>query len=441
MLTDMASHGWRGVSTCRWGFQLAVLLVAAWPANGGAAGDWERWRGVAGHGTAEGSGFPTRWDPAAPVWKVKLPGKGGSCPVIRGDRIYLTTPAEGEDAVLALNSEGKELWRTRLGPLSPARHATLGSSCNATPALDESGVYAYFKSGRLVALDHEGGVRWKQDLTERFGPEKLYWDQGTSPMLTDRHVILARMHGGESWIAAFDKKTGEMAWRVARTFPVPAENDNGYSTPVLFRNGDQPALLVWGSDRLTAHAVGDGRVLWSCEGFNPQGTANWPAIASPVVVGDLAIVPVGRDDRPRQARVHAIRLGGSGDVTSTHRAWVREDVGVFVTSPSVADGRVYLLRHRGEVVCLEPATGRTVWAAELPRASAPFYASPLVAGGILYAAREDGVVFTARVGASFERLSEMPMGERIVSSPVPLTQSGRILLRGDAHLFCVGGDR
>jgi outer membrane protein assembly factor BamB len=182
----------------------------------------------------------------------------------------------------------------------------------------------------------------------------------------------------------------------------------------------------------------DGKLLWSCGGFNPGSTGFWPAIATPVIVGDLAIVPVGRDDR-RQARLHAIRLGGTGDVTATHRAWKREDIGVFVCSPAVFNNRVYLLRHRGEVACIDPATGKTVWSHSLPRSKSSFYSSPTVANGVLYAAREDGVVFTARVDGEFELLSENPMGEPIIGSPVPV--ANKVLLRGGKHLFCIGLNR
>jgi outer membrane protein assembly factor BamB len=257
-------------------------------------------------------------------------------------------------------------------------------------------------------------------------------------VVTDAHVVLARLHAGESWLLAFDKATGELAWKQPRRYEVPIENDNGYATPLIVRHAGRTVLLVWASDHLTAHDAADGSVLWSCGGFNPENTGYWPAIATPLIVGDMVVVPVGRDDRAGQARVHGIKLGGKGDVTATHRAWKREDLGVFVTTPAEHLGKVYLLRHRGEVVCLDPADGRTVWTGALPKAAAPYYASPVVAGGVLYAAREDGAVFAARVGEKFELLGENRMGERIVASPVPVR--GRLLLRGDEHLFCVGGN-
>jgi outer membrane protein assembly factor BamB len=284
-----------------------------------------------------------------------------------------------------------------------------------------------------------GKLRWQINLDERYGPEKLFWDAGSSPILTDDCVVVARMHNGESWVAGFDKNNGEQRWLQKRNYQTPTENDNGYTTPVLFLHQGRAAFLLWGADHLTAHSAADGTLLWSAGGFNPAGTGFWPAIASPVIVNGIAIVPVGRDDRPGQARIHGIRLGGSGDVTATHRTWQRDDLGVFCSTPAAYNGRVYLLRHRGGVVCLDPATGKTLWEDAFPRASSSYYSSPLILNGIFYAAREDGVVFTARVGEKFELLGENPMADRMIASPVP-AQSG-ILLRGEKNLYHISGPK
>lgn len=416
---------------------LAVLLAA--PAPGLQPGDWPAWRGPTGSGSIATGEYPTRWSPDDAAWKVDLPGKGVSTPVVWRDRIYLTTPADGQDAVLALDRDGKQAWLARLGPESPPRHQSLASSCNASPVTDGSGLFVRFRSGRLAALEMDGRPRWQVNLDERFGPEELFWDTGSSPVLTEACVVVCRMHHGESWVAGFDLKTGEQRWLQKRNFQTPVEDDNAYTTPVLFRHQGRPALMLWGADHLTAHSASDGALLWSCGGFNPAGTPNWPAIASPVIDREIAVVPVGRDDRPGQSRVHGIRLGGSGDVTATHRAWQRDDLGVFCSTPVAYQGRVYLLRHRGGVVCLDPATGKTVWENAFAKASSSYYSSPVIANGILYAAREDGVVFAARVGDQFEPLSENPMGERIVASPVPAGNC--LLLRGDKHLFCIAGKK
>lgn len=417
---------------------IVILIGVLWATLSAVqAGDWPNWRGPAGNGSASAGTYPTRWGAENVAWKIALPGKGGSTPLVLDNRIYLTTPADGNDAVmaLALDATGKQLWLVKLGQQSAPKHKTLSSSCNSSPVTDGKGIFAQFRSGLLVAMELDGHVRWKTNLNDRFGPENLFWDQGSSPIVTRTQLIVERLHHGESWVAGFDKATGELRWQQKRNYETPSENDNGYTTPIPFDYHGKPAFLIWGGEHLTAHSEADGSLLWSCGGFNPRKTINWPAIACPVVQGGIAILPVGRDDRQGQAKLYGIGMDGAGDVTETHRVWQREDLGVFCCTPSEYKGRIYILRHRGGVVCLDPATGKTIWADAFPQGSTPFYASPVIANGVLYAAREDGAVFTARVEDRFELLSENPMGERIVATPV--LASDRLLIRGDNHLFCI----
>lgn len=414
---------------------LTLIVAMLMPLSTLRAGDWPNWRGPAANGSASGGSYPARWSLENVAWKIALPGKGGSTPVVWQSRIYLTTPTDGHDAVLALDASGKQLWHVRLGQESPPRHKTLSSSCNSSPVTDGNGLFVQFRSGLLAAMELDGRLRWQTNLTERFGPENLFWDQGGSPVVSSQHLIVARQHHGESWIAGFDKATGELRWLQKRNYETADENDNAYTTPVMFDYHGKPGFLIWGAEHLTAHAAADGALLWSCGGFNPKKMPNWPAIACPVVHGGLAIVPVGRDDRPGQAAVYGIRLDGTGDVTASHRAWQRDDLGVFCCSPSEYKGRIYLLQNRGGVVCLDPASGKTIWADALPRSAASYYGSPALANGILHAAREDGVVFTARIEDRLELLSENPLDERVVASPVLANDC--LLIRGDKHLFCI----
>ena len=405
-----------------------------YPSASVVAENWPSWRGPAHNGSRAGKDYPTKWSREKVVWQVGLPGKGASCPVVWKDRIFVTAPSNGIDTALAFDLNGKQVWKAEFGAEMKAKHMKLGTSSNASPVTDGRGVFVYFKSGTFAALEMDGTVRWKRNLSKEFGRQKLYWDQGSSPILIGDLVILSRLHAGDSWVAGFDKATGKIRWKQERNYEVPAENDNGYTTPVPVRHGDQDALLVWCSDHLTAYAARDGSLLWSSGGFNSKAKKLWPPIATPVVAGEIAVVPVGRDDR-KQAEIHAVRLGGKGDVTETHRLWERKDFGVFVSSPIEYEGRVYILRHKGEVVCLDPKTGEPFWAAKLPKSLIPYYSSPVIAGGILYAAREDGVVFSARIGEKFELLGENPMREQILATPVPF--DGKLLIRTSGHLICV----
>lgn len=423
---------------------LRILVALAWvfllSVRSGLAEDapdWRSWRGPLGNGSVEQGNYPVKFGADKYLWRTELPGKGCSTPILLKGMIYLTSPADSNDALLCYDFLGSEKWRAVFGKENPGKHPN-GSGCNASPVTDGTAVFVYFKSGAFAAVDLDGKVRWKTDLVERFGKDTLFWDHGTSPVLTDRYVVMARMHQGESWLAAFDKETGEMAWKVARNYSTPTECDHGYTTPLVIQHQGKESILVWGAEHLTIHDAADGRVSWSCGNFNPDANKLWPAIATPVIVGEMVVIAYGRNDRGTP-RLHGIALTGSGDVTKTNHVWRRDDVGTFVPTPAVYRGRVILIRDRGEVACIDPATGRTIWDGEFPRNRANFYASPLVAGDKLYAPREDGTVFVASVANDkFELLSENDMAESVIGSPVPAMN--RIFLRGKTHLFCVASE-
>lgn len=411
-----------------------IFLLASSFAAADDASDWPRWRGPYDIGSTEVGTYPVQFDESTIQWKATLPGKGCSTPIVLDRTIYLTAPVNGKDALLSFDWFGKRQWSTTFGSENAGKHRN-GSGCNASPVTDGSGVFVYFKSGTLAAVELDGTVRWKTNLVERFGEDERFWDHGTSPVLTDKQVVVARMHAGDSWLAAFDKTSGDLAWKVARNYPTPLEGDQCYTTPLVIQHGGKEAVLVWGTQHLTIHDAADGTVCWSCGNFNPDSNKLWPAIATPVIVGDMVVMCYGRNDRG-QPRLHGIRLGGNGDVTASNRVWSREDIGSFVPSPAAYKGRVYLVRDRGEVECIDPATGNTIWSDALPKGRAAFYASPTIAGGNLYAAREDGTVFVATVKDDrFELLATNDMDEPVIGSPVPVLN--RILIRGEHHLFCL----
>jgi len=411
----------------------SVLLFATGPAQAVESAHWPQWRGPTHSGSTTGGTLPTKVGPADVLWQVALPGKGCSTPVVWGNRIYVTAPVEGKDALIAFDLDGRKLWQTTFAGESPGRHRN-GSGSNPSPVTDGRGIYVQFKSGQFAAVNPDGSIRWQINLVEKFGPVKLFWDYGSSPVLTERHVVVARMHEGDSWVAAFDQATGELRWKTARNYETPREVDNGYTTPLVVRHEGREALLTWGAQHLTLHDAADGRLVWSCGDFNPEGTVFWPAVATPVVAQGVAVVCFGRADRGTP-RLHGIKLGGKGDVTATHRLWKREDVGSFVPSPVEYKGLVYILSDRGQLDCLDPLTGRTVWSEALPRASSNFYASPMIADGILYSVREDGAVYVARVEGGFQLLSESKFDDRVIASIVPVRD--RVLVRGEKFLYCV----
>ena len=395
--------------------------------------NWPRWHGPNDNGSITSGNYPVKWDPENVLWKIDIPGKGFSTPIVWDKKIYLTTGAEGLDTVLAFDWSGKQIWQKQLGSEIAGKHKN-GSGSNPSAITDGSGIFVFFKSGNFAALELDGAIRWKTNLFERYGKDERFWDFGTSPVLTKDNVVMVEMHDGESWLAAFDKVTGELKWKVARNYETAREGSQGYSTPVVFSHNGIEALLVWGGLHLTAHDATDGKIVWSCGNFNPDNIENWAAVASPVICGEIAVIPCGRADR-RQPRLHGIKLGGSGDVTETHRLWKREDIGPFIPTPGEYQGRVYLVDDRGQIDCINPLTGETIWSGVFPKGNGNFYASPLIAGGHLYAAREDGTFFVIKLENKFEIISEIDMKDRIIASPIAISDC--LLIRTNRHLFCI----
>lgn len=412
----------------------ALALFAAGGACAAESANWPQWRGPHDNGTAAAARLPAKWEESNYLWKVALPGKGCSTPIVWHGRIYVTAPVGGKDAVLALDRDGKQLWQTPFGRGENSGRHRNGSGSNPSPVTDGKSIFVAFKSGEFAALDFDGAIRWQMNLEEKFGPVRLFWDYGTSPVLTEKNVVVARMHQGESWLAAFDKATGELRWKTPRNYEVPREIDNGYTTPLVIKHEGREALLTWGAQHLTLHDAADGKLLWSCGNFNPDNNALWPAVASPVIADGIAAICFGRADRG-QPKFHGIKLGGSGDVTATHRAWFRDDTGAFVPTPAAYKGHLYVLSDRGRIDCIEPATGKTMWSETLPRSSSNFYASPLIVDGVMYAIREDGAAYVARVEGGFKLLAENKIDDRVIASIVPA--GDRLLVRGEAHLYCI----
>jgi outer membrane protein assembly factor BamB len=389
-----------------------------------ADSNWPRWRGPGDVGSTESGAYPVQFDANSKVlWKIPLEEKGCSTPIVWDGRIYLTTSVGKKDALVALDMAGKTLWQVQFGAEREGKNVN-GSGCNSSPTTDGKSVFAYFKSGTLAATDTEGKLRWKTNLQERWGKDTLYWDIGTSPVLTEKDVVVAVMHHGSSYLVAFGKVTGDVHWKAARDYSTPVEGDHSYATPLVVSLHGREALLVWGAMHLTAHDAVDGIMLWECGDFNPDMKLNWVAVASAVVAGDRVIVPYGRGER-----LHGIDLDGK-------RVWVRKDTGSFVPTPSAYKGRVYLLHDRGEIECIDPEDGKTLFTRKLPRTSSNYYASPTVADDKVYGAREDGMIFVVSLKGPYEVLSQNAMGERVIASPVPV--EGKLLIRGERHLFCIG---
>jgi uncharacterized sulfatase len=408
---------------------------------------WPNWRGSGLDGVAAGEGYATAWQPpdaaGAPgkniLWRTGLPGLGASTPAVWGDAVVVTCGIDGKDAVICLDRAGKERWRRSLGAERPGKHKK-ATGANPSPVTDGTHVWVYFKSGELVCLKlADGEVVWKTNLQERFGEDTLWWDLGTSPVLTKKAVIVAVMQDGPSYLVAFDRTTGDVLWKRDRVLEAPKEAAQSYSTPLVLA-GDaakgEPAemLVVLGADHVTAHDAADGHECWRVGGLNPEQNGFFRSIASPVAIGDFIIAPYARG-----GTITAIRRGGKGDVTASHVAWMRNDVGSDVPTPAAKDGQIVVCSDKGLVTGLDGATGKTLWDKELPKNRNTYSSSPVIADGHVILTREDGttwVLAMPREGREPEVVGTGTLDEMTVATPVCV--DSRIFLRTHDALWCIG---
>jgi outer membrane protein assembly factor BamB len=423
-------------------------MAAAWLTSGACAGDWPNWRGEGLDGVASGDGYVTEWVGAADaeaarkniLWRVKLPGLGGSTPAVWGNFVVLTCGVEEKNAALCFDRDGKERWRRVLGPQRPGKHKK-ATGANPSPVTDGEHVWVYFKSGELACLKlADGKIVWQTNLQERFGKDTLWWDLGTSPVLTKEAVIVAVMQEGPSYLVAFDRITGKELWKHDRMLEAPMEATQSYTTPLVLagdtaNNEPSEMLVVLGADHVTAHDTKDGREVWRVGGLNPTANGYFRSIASPVVAGDLVIAPYARGES-----MTAIRRGGQGDVTASHVAWARSDVGSDVPTPAVHDGQIVICSDKGRVVGLDAATGKTRWEKELPKNRNAYSSSPIIVAGHVIVTREDGASFVLEMPRDGEAeptiIGTGSVDEMTVATPVCV--DGRIYLRTHDALWCLG---
>jgi outer membrane protein assembly factor BamB len=323
--------------------------------------------------------------------------------------------------------------------MTPGRGQRVGSSTNSSPITDGNIVVAYFKSGTVACVDLDGKPLWQINLQEKYGKDKLWWDQGTSPVFAGGHVVVAVMQTeGESYMVALDPKTGKEVWKTSRKFETGKESGDSYTTPHVVKKDGKEQIITWGGDHLTGHDAKTGKLIWQCGGFNPKRADMQRVIASAVVGDGLAVVPFNRGDS-----LAAIRLDGSGDVSETHWTWRNDQLGSDASSPILHDGKFYVLKdggpNRGRLTCLDAKSGEKIWESNLPKAPQVYYSSPLLVGDQIYCVREDGMVFSGKITKDgLSNIKSHALEEGVIASPISV--GGRLIFRSDKSLFCFGND-
>ncbi len=373
---------------------LLSLVLAADPT---ATDTWPGFRGD-GTGASAARDMPLTWSPKENVaWRAALPGYGQSAPVVWKGRVYVTA-VEGKEketgVVLALDAAtGKEVWRREFVSSQKGKNNPSMSRAAPTPVADADGVYAFFESGELVALTHDGRVRWLRSLVRDFGVFKNHHGLGSSPAQTEKAVLVLVDHGGPSYLVAVDKATGKDVWKTDR------KSGLSWASPVVARQGGREVVLVSSNGSLTAYDAGSGKELWLLDGLSGN------LIPSPAVSGDLVVVGAGESGLTFDLKAAAksnccVRLTATGDKLGAERVWEGKGVVLHHASPVVFKGHVYLLTKGGVLHCRDLKSGAERYAERL---AGPCWATPVAAGDHLFCFGKDGVTTVVKAGASSSR--------------------------------------
>jgi outer membrane protein assembly factor BamB len=215
---------------------------------------------------------------------------------------------------------------------------------------------------------------------------------------------------------------------VERPTPAVQESPDAYSTPTPVRVGGKVEIVVTGGDVVTGHDPETGKELWRATGLNPGNDPWYRIVASPVAIGDLVVAPT------RVKPMLAIRGGGRGDVTASHRVW-SYDQGPDVPTPATDGTHLYVVNDKGIVSCLDARSGRVLYGPQRI-ASGTYSASPVVADGKVYVTSEEGQTTVLKAGPAFEVLAENALGDYTLATPA--VSDGQLFIRTAKRLYCIG---
>lgn len=394
---------------------------------------WSSFRGPQGMGASPAKGLPLKWSDSDNInWKVPLPGPGASSPIVFGDRIYLTCYTgffiPGEDGgrqedlkrhLVALNrKDGKTIWDTAVAAKLPEedRIRDHGFAAN-TPAADTERLYVFFGKTGVFAFDHSGKQLWQTDV----GSRTHNWGTSASPVLYKDLVFINASVESDS-LYALDRKTGREKWRAKGI-------KEAWNTPVIVTaKSGRKELVVATQGSVLAFDPDSGEQLWSC-----KTDIGWYMVPSVVEADGVVYCLGGRSG----VAALAVRAGGSGDVTETHRIW-KSMKGSNVSSPVYLDGHVYWMHEqRGVAYCAKADTGEIMYEQRLDRAG-QVYSSALLADGRLYYVTRDGRTFVLAAKPEFEQLAVNDLRDRSLFNGSPAVDGNRLLIRSDKFLYSIG---
>ncbi|MDB6033166.1 MAG: Serine/threonine protein kinase [Verrucomicrobiales bacterium] len=421
-------------------FALLGFAVSFCAGQIAAAANWPSWRGPEGTGIAPDEHPPLRWSANENVrWKAPLPDKGNSSPIVWQNRVFITQALEkeGRRTVMCFDrNNGKVLWQN--GPIykEPEESHPANPQCAASPVTDGERVIAFFGSAGIYCFDMDGKEVWRRDL----GKHHHEWGYAASPIIHGDLCILNFGPGERQFMIGLNKKTGKTLWEKEIPQSKPIKRTDGFagrekggmigswSTPLIAKVNGRDELIMSFSDRLGAMDPGTGKELWTCDGLNPLIYAS-PLFGEGVAVGMGGFL----------GTTIAVKAGGQGDVTGTHRLWQTPRTKSRLGSGVIYKGHIYILNTEGIAECLELTTGKSIWTERVKGSGSKSesWSSMVLAGERIYISNQGGDTFVVKASPQFELLATNSIGDEMTNATSAISD-GQVFIRTFKNLWCIG---
>jgi outer membrane protein assembly factor BamB len=455
---------------------ILLLLLAAWPAQ---TEDWTRFRGRDARGIATGTGFPVELGPGKNmVWRTPV-RSGKSSPILTGKHVFLTSFEDGKLYTECFDrATGRRIWEQSVERKYFDFANLLNHPAAISPVTDGENVYSFFKDFGLVSYDAEGRLRWQAPLGQLVNTMGL----GASPVIAGNHVVVVADQLHNSYVAAYDRRNGELRWKTAR------EESEAWGSPLVFEPGGDtpPQVLTVARGLYGAYDAVSGERTATLRGLSTT------IVASPILDGDtLYAFGYGSDspapfaerlarlDKNKDGQLTEDEIGneafirgiakftGNRDMIVTEDEWNLKQKEVMgpnslfalkiapngearelwryekgfngiIPSPLLLDGVLYVIRNGGILTSFDAVTGKVIKAGRVEGAIAGYSSSPVSAEGRIYVASEDGhvAVLRAAPGGQWEVTRVNDLDEPIFATPA--LSEGQIFLRTGSALYRFG---
>jgi outer membrane protein assembly factor BamB len=431
------------------GAALATTLLLSTTLDGQTRSDaeryWPQWRGPYAKGVSSTANPPLRWSEKENLlWKVEIPGRGSSTPVVWGDRLFITTAVpvgvtgaaqhepRGEITprgvhrflVMALDRRtGRTIWERVAREQEPHEAGHFGNStwASGSPVTDGQRVFAYFESFGLYAYDLDGKLLWEKDLGDK--RMRNQFGEGSTPALHGNTLVVVWDHlGGQSFVTALDARDGKELWRVER------QEIDTWATPLVVEANGRPQVIVPAQRRVRAYDLENGSIVWESDGLtmNP--------IPSPVHEDGVVILMSGFQGNDAKAIRYADAKGnidGTGAIL-----WTLDRDTPYVPSPLLYDGVLYFLKtNSGLLSTFDAKTGKPHYTLQRLDGVPNVFASPVGAQGRVYFPGRDGTTLVVRHGPKFEVLASNTLDDGFDASPALVDDV--MYLRGYRYLYAI----